>query len=148
MTDLHAVRATGPADLLALVPGVLGFHPADSVVVMTIGDAVHTFHARIDLPADPVELDQVARHVTQVAVRNGVWSLALLAYTEDAGLADAVVAGVGGSLSGAGIDVVCAVRADGARWWSLLHPADRGAGTPYDVGSHPLMAQAVVDGTV
>ncbi len=33
MTDLPTVRATGPADLLALVPGFLGFHPEDSVVL-------------------------------------------------------------------------------------------------------------------
>jgi hypothetical protein len=148
MTDLSAVRATGPADLLALVPGLLGFHPEDSLVVMTIGDATHTFHARIDLPADFAELDDVRAHITQVSVRNGVRSLALLAYTDDARLAETVVAGVGASLCDAGVDVVCAVRADGARWWSLHRSADDGPGTPYDVGSHPLMAQAVVDGTV
>jgi hypothetical protein len=127
---------------------LLGFHPEDSVVVMTIGDAVHTFHARVDLPADQVELEEVTHHITGVAVRNGVQSLAVLVYTDDVGLADAVAASLDTRLVDAEIDVVCAVRADGARWWSLHHPGGSGPGTPYDVGSHPLMAQAVVDGTV
>ena len=39
-------------DLLAVVPVVLGFEPADSIVMLTLG-ARHTFHARVDLPARP-----------------------------------------------------------------------------------------------
>jgi hypothetical protein len=152
MTELRAVRATGPADLLALVPGLLGFHPEGSVVVMTIGNARHTFHARIDLPADDAERNQLGEHITSVAVRNGVRQLAVLLYTDDATLADLTASCLTQCLAAAGVDVVCAVRADGARWWSLGRPDERrrghDPGTPYDVGSHPLMAQTVMEGTV
>src|SRR3954470_2495078 len=43
------LTARGPADLLAAVPVVLGFRPRDSLVMLTF-DAVHSFHARVDLP--------------------------------------------------------------------------------------------------
>ena len=49
------LTARGPEDLLAAVPVVLGFRPADSVVMLTF-DARRTFHARVDLPP-PDDLD-------------------------------------------------------------------------------------------
>jgi hypothetical protein len=148
MTDMHTVRASGPADLLALVPGLLGFHPEDSVVVITLGDATHRFHARVDLPSDPVGVEDLADYLTRVAHRNGVRSLAVIVYTDDASLADALVDELAGRLLAVHVELVCAVRADGERWWCVDGHAAGGPGTPYDVSAHPLMAQAVVDGTV
>ena len=43
--------------------------------------------------------------------------------------------------------MLCAVRADGERWWALGRGGG-GPGTPYDLSLHPLTVQAVVDGTV
>lgn len=42
---------------------------------------------------------------------------------------------------------MCAVRADGERWW-VLGSRGGGPGTPYDVASHPLTTETVVEGTV
>lgn len=148
MTDMHTVRASGPADLLALVPGLLGFHPEDSVVVITLGDATHRFHARVDLPSDPVGLEDLADYLTRVAHRNGVRSLAVVVYSEDAGLAETLVHDLATRLLAVHVEVACAVRADGERWWCVDPQARRGPGTPYDISAHPLMAQAVVEGTV
>ena len=147
MSDQPTIRAKGPTDLLALVPGFLGFHPEDSVVVITVGDARHAFHARVDLPDDPVGVEDLATYLTEVATRNGVKQVAVVLYTEDAGLAEAVAGELVGRLLLAGIDVVCCVRADGRRWWCLDGRPDD-PGTVYDLRSHPLMAQTVVDGTV
>jgi Domain of unknown function (DUF4192) len=147
MTDLPTIRATGPSDLLALVPGFLGFHPEDSLVVMTIGSASQPFHARVDLPSDPVGLEEVAAHLSGAAERNGVETVAVIVYTDDAIRAEAVVDELSHRLRGVGAEVLCAVRADGEQWW-VLGSRGGGPGTPYDVTSHPLMAQAVVDGTV
>lgn len=147
MTDMRSVRATGPADLLALVPSLLGFHPEDSVVVLTVGDAVHRFHARVDLPEDPIGLEDLAAYLSGVAARNGVTGLATVVYTDDEPLADAVAGGLDDRLRRVGIDLVCALRADGDCWWAL-GGREGSPGTPYDVSSHPLMAQAVVEGTV
>ncbi len=76
MTDMHTVRASGPADLLALVPGLLGFHPEDSVVADHRRRRAAPFHARVDLPDDPVGLEELADYLTRVAHRNGVRTLA------------------------------------------------------------------------
>src|ERR671920_1979781 len=101
MTEIRTVRASGPADLLALVPGLLGFHPEDSVGVVTVGDATHRFHARVDLPADVAESEQLASYLAEVAVRNGVRALAVLVYTDRAGLATALVDALGTALGAA-----------------------------------------------
>jgi hypothetical protein len=152
MTQTRTVRAGGPEDLLALVPSLLGFHPEHSLVVVTVGEAEHRFHARADLPSGRADREGLADHLVGVAVRNGVRSVAVLVYCDDPAPAGAVVAEIFGRLQGAAIDLVCAVRADGRRWWWVdPWPAGRpeqGPGTPYDVGSHPLMAEAVVEGTV
>jgi hypothetical protein len=147
MTARHTIRATGPGDLLGLVPSLLGFHPADSVVLLTVGDARQPFHARVDLPRDAEEVDALASYLTTVAERSGVRRVAIVLYTDDASAARAVVDALDIELLVADIDVVCVVRADGERWW-VLDPVGETGGGGYDALSHPLMAEAVVQGTV
>ncbi len=147
MTAIRTVRATGPGDLLALVPSLLGFHPEDSVVLVTLGDARQPFHARVDLPTSAEEVHLLAGHLAGVAERGGVTRAALVVYTDDGCVARAVVDALDDELMRAGTELVCVVRADGERWW-VLDPVGEAGGTPYDVGSHPLMAQAVLEGTV
>ena len=147
MTDLRTIRANGPADLLALVPSLLGFHPEESLVVLTLGDARHRFHARVDLPREQAGIERLACYLAEVASRHGVTRLAAALYTRDERLADAVARELDHRVDRAGVDLACVVRADGERWWALDGREDS-PGTPYEVGSHPLMAQAVVEGTV
>jgi hypothetical protein len=147
MTATHNVRVTGPGDLLALVPSVLGFHPEDSVVLLTVGNARQPFHARVDLPTDAEQVDLLAAHLTEVASRGAVTQVAVVVYTDDGSVARAVVDALDEELLRAGIDLVCVVRADGERCWVLDSLGETG-GTRYDTSSHPLMAQAVLEGTV
>lgn len=150
MSDTPSVRAKGPADLLALVPGLLGFHPEESVVLLTVGAADQPFHARVDLPDDPVAVEGLARHLTGVATRNGVTRMACVLYTRDTGVAEAFGDELDRRLGEASVDLVCVVRADGERWWPLGRDPDgsRGrGGTRYDVSAHPLMARTVLNGT-
>ena len=147
MTELRTVRATGPADLLALVPTFLGFHPADSVVLVTLGSAPSPVHARVDLPVDPRDAEGLAAHLAGVVDRNGVGAVALLLYTDDAALAATVVDALVPRLAEVRCAVRCAARADGEHWWLLGRP-EQGPGTPYDLGTHPLTAEAVVEGRV
>jgi len=147
MTELRTVRATSPADLLALVPTFLGFHPADSVVLVTLGSAPSPVHARVDLPVGVRDAEALAAHLAGVVDRNGVSAVALLLYTDDAALAATVVDALVPRLAAVRCDVRCAARADGERWW-FLGGAERGPGTPYDLGTHPLTAEAVVEGRV
>ncbi|HYO40146.1 MAG TPA: DUF4192 domain-containing protein [Nocardioidaceae bacterium] len=150
MTDLHTVRATGPEDLLALVPTLLGFHPDRSVVVLTVGAAVRPVHARVDLPARAEhgeEADDLAEHLARVAARSRVTAVAIVVYTADAAVARTTVDALARRMADVGVEVACVVRADGSRWWSM-HPDGEEGGVPYDVSSHPLVVRSVVSGTV
>lgn len=147
MSKTRTLHASGPADLLALVPRLIGFHPEDSVVVITVGAAGEPFHARVDLPSDPRGLDELAAYLTEVALRHQVGRLATVVYTSDAELAERFAARLLDLCRTGRPEVVCAVRADGRRWW-WLPGRSRDPGTAYDVRSHPLMAEAVLDGTV
>ena len=148
MTDAPPLRAKSPTDLLALVPSLLGFHPEESVVVLTVGEALTPFHARVDLPTDPVGVEQLADHLADVARRNRSSRVAVVVYSDDAGLAEALVARLHRGLWAGKVDLVCAVRADGERWWYVDGRGADAEGTPYDVRSHPWTAQSVLDGTV
>ncbi|MGW0435279.1 DUF4192 domain-containing protein [Micromonospora sp. NPDC003197] len=48
--DLPLLSVRSPADLLAAVPYLLGFHPADSLVVVALREKRVVFAARADLP--------------------------------------------------------------------------------------------------
>ena len=147
MTETTPRRARGPADLLALVPSLFGFHPADSLVLLTVGDTATPFHARVDLPTDPCGVELVGAQLTETVQRNGTTHVVVVAYTGDAGLAHAVVDHLFDCLAKIGVELVCAVRADCGRWWVLPAWPDE-EGTPYDVRDHPWTAQAVLDGNV
>ncbi len=150
MTDAKTLRAKSPADLLAMVPFLLGFHPEDSVVVLTLGDADRPFHARVDLPADPDHVSQVTDYLATAASHHGLRQVAVVVYSDDGLLAAAAAAALGERLEQDGVEVAAAVRADGERWFCL----DPGScacpdqGTPYDLATHPFTAEAVVEGRV
>jgi hypothetical protein len=147
MTTLTARCAD---DLLAVVPVVLGFEPADSIVMLTM-DARHAFHARVDLPPDRAAVGEVVDLLLEPAVRHRAGSAVLLLYTGDDALARAVVRRVRrGTPDGRGPDLVEALRVHDGRWFPLLR-ARRGmgaTGVPYDVSSHPFVVEAVVAGRV
>jgi hypothetical protein len=142
------LTARGPEDLLALVPVVLGFAPADSVVMLTFGPE-HGFHARLDLPPPDVPVDEWAEMLLAPARQHRVERVAFVAYAAAAEPAGRTLCRLVRLFREAGIDVVEALRADGCRWWPVPPGGEPpGAGTPYDVGSHPFAAHAVVEGVV
>ena len=151
MTISRTMKAKSPADLLAIVPAALGFHPEDSLVLLTLGGATNRFHARLDLPRDPALFGAVAESLISATSRHRVDRCVLVAYTDDQCAGQGLVDVVRDALEEDGVRVVEAIRADGERWYSLTGctgpccPAD---GTPYDVASHPFTAQAVLDGQV
>lgn len=136
-------------DLLAMVPVVLGFQPADSVALLTFG-AARPFHARIDLPASPTEDADIVQALLEPARHHEVARVAVVVY--GAPSRATTVHRLGGPLvrafQRAGIDVVDALWADGERWHPLLGRREGvpEEGVPYDVSSHRFTAQAVLDG--
>ncbi|MGO4256205.1 DUF4192 domain-containing protein [Marmoricola sp. RAF53] len=137
--------ARNPTDLLAVVPFVLGFHPEDSVVLLTFGPG-ESFHARMDLPVVEHEQRQVARLLREVVGRHGAGRVALVLYTEDAGAAEAFAAVAVPPLLSAGVEVIDVIRTDGERFHHVGEPDD--GGTAYDLSSHPYTADQVLRGRV
>ncbi|QWC85542.1 DUF4192 domain-containing protein [Nocardioidaceae bacterium] len=149
------VRMTvrNPTDALALAPVVLGFHPEDSVVLLTFGG--EGFHARVDLPLDQAGRDDVVAVLTDALHANTCRAAMVLAYSEDPQAVQAVTEALLPALvDDLGLVVVDVIRADGRRWWSVVphgeagEVGEAGEGTAYDLRSHPFTADAVLRGSV
>lgn len=140
------LRLTSPADLLAFVPYSLGFHPHDSVVLLSIGPGGRTMTARADLTDDPEQARSAAVEVARAVALNDGREVLLVAYTDDPGRALLTTDELVEALDGHGVPVTLALRADG-RCWHHLGASD-GHGSPYDLGAHPLTAESVLEGRV
>src|SRR4051794_39606464 len=74
------LRAHGPADLLAVIPFQLGFHPTESMVTVFLRSGEVTMTARVDLPP-PDAATQLARHLRGLVRQHDIEELVLLAYS-------------------------------------------------------------------
>jgi hypothetical protein len=139
------------ADLLALIPHTFGFHPENSLVLVSIGPGRQPFHARIDLPDGPDELAEVVGVLVHAAIRNRAEHAFLVGYSDDVALVEDACALLAEALEGLGVEVVVVLRADGERWYPLgLEDLDVRSfeGIPYDVRTHELTTQGVLAGRV
>jgi len=145
------LTASGPEDLLAAVPVVLGFHPSESLVMLTFG-AVRAFHARVDLPppGDAGAVTEAVEALLAPSRSHDVERVAFVVYSGDAQLAARLAAGLVPAFVAEGIGVVDVIRADRGSWCRVPVRAG-GAETPpapYDDTHHPFNAQAVFEGRV
>ncbi|HEY6935404.1 MAG TPA: DUF4192 domain-containing protein [Marmoricola sp.] len=147
-TSPPTYTARSPEDLLALVPYLLGFHPEESVVVLTFGAPEGCFHARVDLPDSLDDQREVARLLDGAVARHRVPRVAVLVYSTDARAAASQTALLLERWCAREVEVVAALRADGERWFLLPESEIAGAGTPYDLASHPFTAERVYHGQV
>jgi hypothetical protein len=138
--------ARTPVDLIAMAPHLLGFHPQDSIVLMTFGPPGASFHARVDLP---VQLD-VQGEVTELLVGavlcNHLDTAAVLLFSTDQEAARSQGELLVVALTGAGVSVVDVIRVEPERYFAALESDDDG--TPYDISGHRLTAQRVFEGQV
>ena len=143
--------ARTPVDLLAVVPHVIGFHPEESVVLLTFGDSADEdasppFHARVDLPSVESEQRRVVQLLRDVVQRHQVLTVAVVVYTEDrisaVRFGDLIV----GALDHDGVEVIEALQVDASRFYPLADPSC--PGYDYDLTSHPLLACAALEGRV
>jgi hypothetical protein len=141
------LTARRPADLLAAVPFLLGFHPEESLVALLLQAGRVLLTARYDLADGPDAgvADLVEQHAPSGVV--------LVAYCADAAHGRAALEAVADQLDlrrESRVELVDLLLVDGRRWWSLTCtsgccPAE---GTPYEPGEHPLSAEAVWAGLV
>src|SRR2546430_6256069 len=144
---MTSLRTLG--DLLAIVPYLLGFHPADSAVVLGLRDKKIIFQVRGDLPP-PADVTVFAEHYAEIVARQRATRAVVLGYGAGPVVTPVVLA-LRAALTGRGVPVVDVLRiADGRYWSYLCHeptccPPE---GRPYDVASSPVAAAAVVEGCV
>ncbi|HSE07613.1 MAG TPA: DUF4192 domain-containing protein [Nocardioidaceae bacterium] len=150
MNTRPPIRIKSPTDLLALIPCALGFHPEESIVLVVTAGGAGQLHARLDLPADEDEVTEVARTLLHAAAKAEAHQVALVAYSGEDDWVPRLVDLLALELELADVEVMCAIRADGERWHSLDCDEACGAleGEPYDLTSHPITAQSVLDGKV
>ncbi|MFD0684981.1 DUF4192 domain-containing protein [Actinomadura fibrosa] len=131
-------------DAIAAVPYLLGFHPSRSLVVIGF-DGPHTTCAiRLDLPTH-----DAAERVAAMLARNGFRKALLLGYGEAEDTTPSIET-MRAALTDKGLDVPEAIRVFDGRWWSLTCndaccPAE---GTPYDINTSTLAAEATYAGHV
>ncbi len=141
--------ARTPVDLLAVVPFALGFHPEDSVVLLTFGGETSgpgSFQARVDLPVVADEQTEVAAMLRAMVGRHRAERIGVLIYTEDAGAAKAFHDSLVPGLLVDGVEIVDVLRVGSSRFHAADDPFD--PGTPYDLDAHPFTAAQVVEGRV
>jgi len=140
------MRVRRPGDFVAVVPYLLGFHPAESLVVVLSRQGAVVLTARLDLPAAGCA-GAVLDQLVGLSAQHHVDELVLLAYSDDDAAARQLLAAL---LAGVpdGVSVREALLVSRGRWWSLTCsggccPED---GTPFDPTDHPLAAEAVYAG--
>jgi hypothetical protein len=92
MTSTLKVRSL--AEFLAAVPYVLGFHPADSVVIVALRGTRIAFAARHDLPGlgtDPDAAREQAARTAEIVVRQDAERAIVIGYGEPARVTPAVL---------------------------------------------------------
>ena len=140
------VKVDGPAALLNLVPRLVGFRPAESLVLVAFAGKRSGSAMRFDLPAtaDPERLDALAGHLVGMLCRvEGVDGFVPVVYT-DAGYEDAaveVVAFLAVHAKSAGLqvkDALC-VASDG---WGRIPGGERRSLAELRTDEHELVDPA------
>jgi hypothetical protein len=135
-----------PEAILAAIPYLLGFYPAQSLVVLGLagrpGKVRVTFRYDLPDPADSALTAEIADHAVQVLGQQRL-RLAVLAGYGPAGLVTPVLVTAMRWLEANGIELREAIRAEGGRYWCVLCE-DPGCcspdGMPFDPCSHPAAA--------
>ncbi|MQA14368.1 MAG: DUF4192 family protein [Pseudonocardiaceae bacterium] len=147
------IRLSEPAELIAAVPHLLGFHPRDSIVVITLHGRRIGLTLRADLAAEGSE-DLLAEQLMTPIARQRPSGAVLLVLGGDSDATALphrrLVDAVDESLAAADIPVLHAVWAGstspGAPWCCYDEPGC--AGVVADPGASPIAAASVAAGTV
>jgi hypothetical protein len=143
------MRATCPEDLLAFVPVAIGFAPADSVVMLTI-EGKRPFHARIDLPDDEDDVDDVIEALMRPARDHGIARVVFVIYDDDTAVADETAWSLHVAFTAAGIEVFEVFRVHEDHYFAVLPGRAPSAyrGIAFEARHHPFAAHSVFGGRV
>lgn len=149
MNSPKTFRATTPEDVIAAAPVALGFHPTESVVMLSVGRG--GVHCRVDLPTEKEHFADVADHLADAATRTGCERAVFVIFSDRSDAAAQQAERLTEAFAAMRVDVVAVLRADGERWYALADDAPVELvteGVPYDVSAHPITTAAVYDGVV
>ena len=104
-------------DLLAAIPYMFGFHPADSVVVVAFRGRTLVFAARQDLHPDSDRATEAANQVAELVLRQDVDGAMIIGYGERDRVTP-TVRRVSRALRLAEVPIVDELRLTGERYWS------------------------------
>jgi hypothetical protein len=139
--------------MLAIIPGLLGFHPVNSLVVVGAGPPRGRIRVafRYDLPEppDPDAAAKIAAHATAVLTRHQLTVAVVAGYGPGpmvTPIADALVA----ELRRADVTLHDMLRVENGRYWSYSCTDPRCCppeGTPFDPSGHPAAATMAAAGS-
>ena len=141
------IPVRSPADLLALVPYLIGFHPSASLCVVGMRESAVTCAFRYDLP-DSDRLDEFSSSLAPMIAGKPVEVVVLAGYGPEADVT-LVMSAAREAMTTAGVRVADALRADQGRYWSYVCGNDACCppeGTPYDASISAAAAAAVTAG--
>jgi hypothetical protein len=113
---------SSPAELISAVPFLIGFHPADSLVVVAMQGTLITFAVRIDLPelnAPEEEARAAVLHLATVVLRQDAEAVTIIGYGDEPRVAPAVMR-ISDAFRKAGATVVDELHVEDGRFWSYL----------------------------
>ncbi len=156
------ITLRGPGDVVAILPYQLGYHPHDSVVVISLRGKRVGLVARADLPPEQF-VGEVVHSLIGPLERDGATSVIVVGYEDDPDTSQPLLLALVERLEQAHIDVVdVAVVRDGRRYSpicsepccppdgvALPDPADvPGVAEYVALGRSPLRSRADVEGLV
>ena len=149
---LPRVRVSGPTDMLAVVPHLLGFHPQLSFVVIGAGGPRQRLEIgfRYNLPDPPgaEAAAEIADHAVAVLAQRGTTTVIAIGYGPGR-LVTPVADAFAAAARRRRLHLRELLRVENSRYWSYLCanpaccPAD---GTVFDYPSHPAAAAMTVAG--
>ncbi len=112
---------TSPHDLLAAVPFLIGYHPTDSLVIVSLKDDAIGMAMRVDYPADQKADDESYDLLIFHLVREGAQGALLVAYLpEDRSDGAEILSNIATALSRAEIPLRESLLIENGRWRSLI----------------------------
>lgn len=122
MTAETTFKVSTPAELIATLPYLIGFHPADSIAVVAVRGRKIVFAARHDLPepaVPPAVVRAEAARMAALVARQGVTGTTVIGYGDAARVTPTVLR-VAEALQRAGLPVLDQLRVTDGRYWSFM----------------------------
>lgn len=114
---MEPIRLSGPADVLAVLPYQLGYHPSDSLVALALRDRQVGLVERIDLPPEDA-VDAACAAMVPPLVREAPDGVLLVGYESQPGAAMPLADAVRDDLVAAGVVVLDRLLVRDGRWYT------------------------------